>query len=278
MRITVTTGDVTSTETPALVVNLFAGVTEPGGATGAVDRALDGIISQLINEGEIKGKAGDIALIHTLGKIAPARVIVAGLGPADKFDAQVVRQVAADVARYLRQKGIKKAVTIAHGAGVGGLEPKASGQAIAEGSLLGLYKFGSYMSNGNQAEFEELTIVEQDSSRAREIEAGVAAGVVAAEATILARDMVNEPANMMTPTHMAEIARRVAESEGLTLNILDAPQMKEMGMGALLGVAQGSDEPPKLIVLGYHGDPGTTPATTLAWWARGSPSTPVGYR
>ena len=255
MRITVTTGDVTSTETPALVVNLFAGVTEPGGATGAVDRALDGIISQLINEGEIKSKAGDIALIHTLGKIAPARVIVAGLGPADKFDAQVVRQVAADVARYLRQKGIKKAVTIAHGAGVGGLEPKASGQAIAEGSLLGLYKFGSYMSNGNQAEFEELTIVEQDSSRAREIEAGVAAGVVAAEATILARDMVNEPANMMTPTHMAEIARRVAESEGLTLNILDAPQMKEMGMGALLGVAQGSDEPPKLIVLGYHGDP-----------------------
>lgn len=255
MRITVTTGDVTTTQTPALVVNLFAGVTEPGGATGAVDRAMDGIISQLIKEGEIKSKAGDIALIHTLGKIAPARVIVAGLGPADKFDAQVVRQVAADVARYIRQKGIKEAVTIAHGAGVGGLEPKTSGQAIAEGSLLGLYKFGSYMSNGNQTELEELTIMEQDSSRASEIEAGVASGMVAAEATILARDMVNEPANMMTPTHMAEIARRVAESEGLTLNILDAPQMKEMGMGALLGVAQGSDEPPKLIVLGYHGDP-----------------------
>ncbi|PKB66691.1 MAG: hypothetical protein BZY81_06590, partial [SAR202 cluster bacterium Io17-Chloro-G4] len=81
MRITVTTGDVTTMETPALVVNLFSGVKKPGGATGAVDKALDGVISQLIKEGEIKGKAGDISLIHTLGKIAPARVIVAGLGP-----------------------------------------------------------------------------------------------------------------------------------------------------------------------------------------------------
>ena len=60
MRIIVMTGDVATTDTPALVVNLFSGVTEPGGATGAVDRALDGVISQLIKEGEIKGKVGDI--------------------------------------------------------------------------------------------------------------------------------------------------------------------------------------------------------------------------
>ena len=222
-----------------------------------MDQALDGIISQLIKEGEIKGQVGDISMIHTFGKIAPARVLVAGLGPADKFDAQVVRQVAADVARYLRRKSIKRAATIAHGAGVGGLEPMTSGRAIAEGSLLGLYKFGTYLSDGNKntTQVEELTIVERDSSRASEIEAGVAAGLVAAEGTMLARDMVNEPANVMTPTHMAEIARRVAESEGLTLTILDVSQMRELGMGALLGVAQGSDQPAKLIVLGYNGDP-----------------------
>ena len=89
MRITVTTGEITTTETPALVVNLFSGVTKPGGATGAVDQALDGIIRQLIKEGEIKGKVGDISMIHTLGKIAPARVIVAGLGAADEFDAKL---------------------------------------------------------------------------------------------------------------------------------------------------------------------------------------------
>jgi leucyl aminopeptidase len=257
MRITVTTGDVTGTSTPALVVNLFQGVTQPGGATGAVDKALDGAISQLIQDGEIKGKQGEISLIHTLGKISPARVVVAGLGPAERFDAQVVRQVSGEVVRYLRQRGISRAATIAHGAGIGGLDPKTSGQAIAEGTLLGLYRFGSYLSNGEDArvEFEELVIVDHDAGRAGAIGAGVAEGQVEAEGALLARDMVNEPANVMTPTHMAEVARRVAEAEGLSLAVLEAAQMREMGMGALLGVAQGSDQPPKLIVLGYQGDP-----------------------
>ena len=259
MRITVTSGDVTAIDTPALVVNLFKGVTQPEGATGAVDQALDGVISQLIQEGEIKGNQGVVSMIHTLGKINPARVLVVGLGPADKFDAQVVRQVSADVVRYLRQRSIKQAATIAHGAG-GGLDPRASGRAIAEGTLLGLYRFGSYRSNGEEdrTEFEALTIVERDSDHAAAIEAGVADGRVTAEGAMLARDMVNEPANAMTPTHMADVARRVAEAQGLSLTVLEASDMGEMGMGALLGVAQGSDQPPKLIVLRYEGDPGNT--------------------
>ena len=257
MRITVTTSEITSISTPALVINLFKGVTEPGGATGAVDKALDGVIRQLISEGEIKGKQSEITMIHTLGKISPSRVVVVGLGQTDKFSAQVVRQISGDVVRYLKQKGIKRAATIAHGAGVGGLDPHDSGQAIAEGSLMGLYRFGSYLSNDGDktVEFEELTIVDQDQKSADAISNGVAAGQVAAEGAILARDMVNEPANAMTPTHMVEVARRVAESEGLSLEVIDTPQMRELGMGALLGVAQGSEQPPKLIILNYEGDP-----------------------
>ena len=257
MRVTVTTGEITSVSTPALVVNLFRGVTQPGGATGAVDKALDGAISQLIAEGEIKGKQGEISMIHTLGKLSPSRVVVAGLGAADKLDVQVVRQVSGDVVRYLRQKGIDQAVTIAHGAGIGGLDPEDSGQAIAEGALLGLYRFGPYLSNegDNPVTFEELSIVEQDPQKIEAIGQGVAAGQMAAEGAMLARDMVNEPANAMTPSQMAEVARRVAETEGLSFTVLETPQMGELGMGALLGVAQGSDQPPKLIILSYEGDP-----------------------
>ena len=258
MQITAITGDITTIETPALVVNLFKGVKEPDGATGAVDKALDGAISKLLREGEIKGTQGTISLIHTLGKISPARVVVVGLGPAEKFDAQVVRQVSADAVRYLRQRGISRAATIAHGAGIGGLDPSASGQSIAEGTLLGLYRFESYLSSKNGAEhvdFEELVIVDQDSDRVDAIGSGITAGQVMAEGAILARDMVNEPANIMTPSHMAEMASRVAASEGLSLTVLEASDMGEMGMGALLGVAQGSDQPPKLIALGYNGDP-----------------------
>ena len=113
MRITVTTGEITSIQTPALVVNLFQGVTEPGGATGTVDKALDGAISRLIREGEIKGAQGAVSMLHTLGKISPDRVVVVGLGPPEKLDAQVVRQVSGDVVRYLRQRGISRAATIA---------------------------------------------------------------------------------------------------------------------------------------------------------------------
>ena len=78
MQIKVETDDITGIDTPALVVNLFQGVTQPGGATGAIDQALDGAISLLIQDGEVKGNLGEITLVHTLGKIAPARVVVAG--------------------------------------------------------------------------------------------------------------------------------------------------------------------------------------------------------
>ncbi len=258
MKITVAVDEITQVETPALVVNLFKGVTDPGGATGAVDKALDGAISRLIQDGEIKGSQGAISLVHTMGKIGPQRVVVVGLGPADKLDAQVVRQVSGGVARYLRQRGIASAATIAHGAGSGGLDPAASGQAIAEGALLGLYKFESYLSSDDdqpQNDLEELVIIDRDPAQTAAIRSGVAVGQTMAEGAILARDMVNEPANVMTPTQMAETAGRVAESEGLSLTVFETAQMREMGMGALLGVAQGSDQPPKLIVLDYKGDP-----------------------
>ena len=121
--IKVTAGDATEFATPALVVNLFQGVTHPGGGTGAVDRALDGAISQLIADGEVKGKLGELTLIHTMDRIAAKRVVVAGLGKSENFDTGAVRRVSGDVARFLRRKGVGEYATIAHGAGIGGLKP-----------------------------------------------------------------------------------------------------------------------------------------------------------
>ncbi len=257
MKIAVKAADITTTATPALVVNLFKGVKKPGGATGAVDQALGGAITQLIKDGEIKGREGETTLLHTMGKIAPARVVVLGLGDKSKFDTQVVRRVTGGVARYLRQRGITKAVTIAHGVGPGGLPPEESGRAIAEGAVLGLYRFGRYQSgNGDESkEFAELTIAEQDAASVKALKDGVADGETMAEAALLARNLVNEPANVMTPTSMAEAARQVAEEQGLEFHVLDNPEMREMGMGAFMGVAQGSEEPAKLIVMHYSGDP-----------------------
>ncbi len=260
-KVEVVAGDIASFETPALVVNLFEGVSHPAGGTGAVDRALDGAITALIADGEIKGKLGEVTLIHALGRIPAARVVVAGLGKSNDFDAGSVRRVSGDVARFLRRKGVTGFATIAHGAGIGGLDAGECAQAIAEGTLLGLYKFDTYRSNGNGDSDEadngiaSVSIVEWDAARVDALAAGVSVGTALAEATMVARDLVNHPANVMTPTKMAEAAREVAEAVGLDLDVMDREGMSEHGMGAFLGVAQGSEEPPKLIVLTYRGDP-----------------------
>ncbi len=255
MDIKAVSGDITKLDLDAIVVNLFEGVTTPGGATGVVDQSMDGVISRLISQGETKGKKGEITLIHTLGKIAPSRVLVVGLGKQQDFDQDTVRVVSAEACRYLQKLGVQKAATIAHGAGIGGMDPETSAQAITEGGVLGLYRFNKYISKKeNDKEIEELQIVEVDPGKIEALNKGITRGRILAEAASLCRDMVNEPANHMTPTRMAEIAQQVAKEVDLEAQVLDRPQMEELGMGALLGVARGSEQPPKFIVLRYRGD------------------------
>lgn len=278
--IAVAAGDITNFATPALVVNLFQGVTEPGGGTGAIDRALDGAISALIADGEIKGNLGEMTLLHTMGRIPAGRVVVAGLGKPADFDAAAVRRVSGDAARFLRGKGVAEFATIAHGAGIGGLGAGIAAQAIAEGTLLGLYQFDAYRSNGGNGgsdgddgnagsrAIRQVSIVEREPSAVNALKDGAARGATLAEATMLARDLVNHPANIMTPTRMTEAAREVANSVGLELDVLERDRMAQHGMGALLGVAQGSAEPPQLIVLTYRGDP-DNPANNLGLVGKG---------
>ena len=254
--IKVVSGDITHQDVGAIVVNLFQGVESPEGATGAVDGGLDGAVSQLIEDGEISGKLGEATLVHTLGKMTPARVLVAGLGKREEFTLDTVRRVTAESCRRLRRVGVETVATIAHGAGIGGLETAAVGQAVAEGAILGLYRFNKYKSpNQDRRDVKELTVVEFDASRTKGLEGGIGQGTIMADAVNFCRDRVNEPANFMTPTQMAEMALQVANEGGLGLEVFDRPDMAERSMGAMLGVAQGSDEPPKFIVMALQGRP-----------------------
>ncbi len=256
MEFAVESGDITVSKADAIVVNLFEGVTKPGGGTGAVDKALGGAISDLIAAGETKGKRGEMTLIHTLGKMPTARVLVAGLGKADKLDLGAVRSVSAQASRFLRGKAVKSAATIAHGAGIGGLETKDCARAIAEGTLLGLYRFDKHK-NPKQPPpaLDLLTIVESDVARMDELRAGAEEGTAIADAVALCRDLVNEPANHLTPSDLADVALRVSRDGALEMDVMDETRMEELGMGALLGVAAGSRVPPRLITLRYEGDP-----------------------
>ena len=254
-------GSITQSDADAIVVNLFEGVKSPGGGTGAVDQALDGALSALIADKEIVGRQGETVTIHTFGKLPAKRVVVAGLGKREKFDTDVVRAVSGGVARRLRQLGAKRAAAIAHGAGIGGLEAGDSAQAMAEGTLLGLYEFKRYRSKSNGSDgddgksLDELVIVERDASRVQTLATGAAKGTLLAECAILARDLVNEPANVVNPARMAEVATDVANEAGLPITVLGREDMMERGMGAMLAVTQGSSNEPRLIIMEYAGDP-----------------------
>lgn len=254
MEFRVAGGDITQAEADAIIVNLFEGVTAPGGGTGAVDKALDGAISKLIAQGDIRGKSGEMTTIHTFGKIPAPRVLVAGLGKQADFSLDVVRNVSANLARAARKPGIKKVATLAHGAGIGGLEPEACAQAAAEGALLGNYRFLKHKAaDDDRAELESITIIEADAGKVAAMTAAAERGVIIAEATNLARDLANEPSNHLTPTMLAGRAEALASEVGIECEILERADMEAKGMGSLLSVAKGSAEPPKLVRLGYKG-------------------------
>jgi len=254
MEIKVTIGDIVKVKADAIVVNFFEEMPHPVGDLAAIDKALDGAVSQLISEGEIKGKLHEITIVHSLGKLPTVRVVIAGLGKQSELTADKVRGVAAETCRLLRQKGIASIATIAQGAGVADISVEVAAQAVTEGALLGTYSFRKYMTKeAEYGDIKQFIIVDADKSRLPGLEQGYNLGKILAEATNLARDMVNEPSNYMTPSQMAEVAKRLANTYGLELKVLEREQMQELGMGALLGVAQGSQEPPKLIILHYKG-------------------------
>ena len=267
MKIEVASGDIAAREDAAVVVNLFEGVKRPSGATGAMDSALGGAISDLIAEGDVDAGRGAHTLIYSLGKTPAKRVVIAGLGSAADFDANAAREVHAGTARFMRSKGVERYSTVLHGAGIGGLDVYDCARAAAEGIPLGAYSFDKYKSDPKPSP-SAATIVEFSAAKIPEIERAAADGRAVADAVNLARDMGNEPANCMTPTRMAETALEAASEGGMSLTVFDRADIESMGMGAFAGVAQGTDEPPKLIVMRYDGDP-DDPANNLGLLGKG---------
>ena len=254
MEIKVIAGGIAAIEADAIIVNFLEGAEHPNGDLAIVDKALDGAISQLIGRGEVKGKLNEVTVIHSLGKLPAAQVVVAGLGKKQELTGDRVRGAVAATCRWLRQKRVENIATVAQGAGIAGINLESAAQAVTEGALLGLYTFRKYITKeADHGEIKQLLIVDGDKSALPLLEQGSCKGKFLAEAANQARDMVNEPANYMTPGDMAETAKKLAETYGLEVDVLEREQMQELGMGALLGVAKGSRQPPRCIVLKYGG-------------------------
>ena len=266
MQVLIQSGNIQAVDADAIVVNLFEGVTQPGGATGAVDQALNGAIRELIASGDVRGKLNETAMIYPRGGIPARRVIVVGLGAEATFSLDAARQAAAAAARQARDTGARSLASVVHGGGRGGLALADAAQAVVEGALLGLYRYaapGVIPREGSERRVDSLTLVEFDTGKLAEVEAGARVGQAVAEGTALARDLANQPANVITPTALAETAQRIAAGYGMACQVFDREQMAELKMGALLGVAQGASQPPRFIVLEHNPESGDAPPFVL---------------
>lgn len=256
MDVQVEQGSIQESDADTIVVNLFKGVTSPSGATGAVDQALENGISELISNGDLTGKSGEVVTLYPRGAIPAKRVLVVGLGEADKFDLEGVRKAAAAAVNQARKLNAKQVATIVHGAGIGDFQAAEAAQAMVEGSLLALYEIDADKEKSEEEELsiERLTIVEFDEEKLEAIERGTIVGQAISVGVSLARHLVNMPPNVTTPTKMAETASDIAKAHQMKVTIGDRKWAAERDMGAFLAVAKGAGEEPRFIVLEHNGD------------------------
>jgi leucyl aminopeptidase len=236
----------------AIVVGFYEGSEQPEGQAAAVDAELGGIIAQLIQQGDLKGKAKEINLIYSMGKLPAAKVIVLGMGKKNELTLEKVRVATADLVKYLSQKNVETAsLELFSGSG---LEAQQVAQAMTEGALLGSYTFRRYITKAAENKpVKILEIITSERGAIGLLKEGCRKGQIMAEAANFARDMANEPSNVVTPSELARTAVEVARKHKLSVKIIERKEMQKLKMGGLLGVAQGSREIPKFIILDYRG-------------------------
>jgi leucyl aminopeptidase len=201
----------------------------------------------LVESGEVAGKAGEFSLLHSPSGASAARVLLAGGGKAERFDAAALRTLVAASVRFLKERKVLSAGVLLEGS-------RASGEyasAAVEGAILGDFEPDRHKTGNDKKTLNSFAVV--CPRGAAGLDAAVARGQVLAEAQNFTRALANEPANLAHPAENG--SGRAADGrskQGLECEVLERGELERLGMGALLGVAQGSAEPPALIVIRYR--------------------------
>ena len=215
-----------------------------------LDQSLHGALASMRQQGEFTGKANATKMLHTLGLLPTQRLLLVGLGPEQEVDQERLRQSAGSAVQALRTAGLASFVTVLHGA----VSLPEALRSTLEGYLLGDYSFDQYKSNGGQAvRMASARLLFADEERRFQAINLVAEAVAVCDGVMLARDLVNHPGNVATPSYLADRAVELAASRGLDCRIMQGEELESIGMGGLLAVAKGSDQPPRFIELQYHG-------------------------
>ncbi|MGB9236222.1 MAG: leucyl aminopeptidase [Terriglobales bacterium] len=222
---------------------------KPVPAVSTSDDAVRAAAQDVIASGEVTGKPCETTLLHRPPGLKATRLLLLGGGKAKTFSASDLRKLAGAAVRALKAKGLRSFAFALPETSI----PNADAvRAIVEGAIVGNFEPGYYKSDrtSNDQQIDSLTIVTK--ADAKSLDPALAAGRILAESQNFTRDLVNEPSNRMTPTILADRAKKMAAEVGLKCDAYSSDKIKELKMGAFWGVAQGSDEPPALIVLRYE--------------------------
>jgi leucyl aminopeptidase len=238
-----------------LAVPVFADrVLGPG--ADAVDAALGGLLRAFMVESGFAGKPDETLVVPTAGATAVPAAVLVGLGDRHAVTPDTLRRAAAAVARRaVRARSV--VTTLTQAAPEGGSADSAA-QAVAEGFVLGSYRFLAYKSDGEASKLARVHVIGDRDAKTR---AGLERGATVAAAVSWARDMVNEPSGAKSPAQFAAAARRLLAGKGVTVTVMAEAELRAQKMGGVLGVAQGSARTPRFVKVTYqpHGkrQPGT---------------------
>lgn len=209
------------------------------------DDALKGAITRLSEEENFKGGLGKLLNINTVGKTGSDRVLVVGLGNKSKFVPSDLKKVGIAVSKRVKSFASKVIFALDIEAN------KLNAQNIIMGLILGTYDFNKYKSSNNSSNADTSYNFIWNKISQKDFSSSVEKGTGIAEATCFTRDLVNEPPDTMTPSILADHAKKIAEDSGLECEIFNTVQIKERKMGGLYAVSKGSLQDPRFIHLTY---------------------------
>ncbi len=248
MEITLDTRALPNIESDALVTYAFEQDKPIEGLLAQLDEIVGGSISKLAAAGELTGKMLETTVLHFPAGLAAQRLVILGAGKKGKFGTLELRRLAGAAVRSLKSRQVKTLTFLARESE----RSAAAAQAIVEGIILANFDSDKYKTDkkpGN--EIASAAIAGWDESSRGDAELGLARGRVIAESQNFARELGNEPSNRLTPRMLADRAAAIARQAGLAVDVLDENRIADLKMGALLSVAQGSAEPPRMIIITY---------------------------
>jgi leucyl aminopeptidase len=219
-----------------------------------------------VSGGDFSGKAGETVLLYAEGNLAASRLLLVGLGNRSSFTLEKLRRTAATVAKRARSLKVREVAFLLREPEDAGVE--GSAQVAAEGATLGLYRFTRYKTDAKETELaganaeddpEDFDLVLEDTADEEAASRGADVGVKVAAATLLARDLANEPSNVATPEYLARKAREIAERYGMEAQLLDRASIEEEGLTGLATVGRSATNDPRFIVLEHRRDGDAAP-------------------